>query len=200
MDLNRLGLDRLNVQFKDLKSGNMMQRAFAEVILIDRSNDLNQMCYLLKNDKAFSGLDGEGNLNQNLPNFDKNDFQVVGVVVAIDKKNKYVTLKDENTISYNHLIIASGPHYSMISYEFLAGVHTLVDAIRVRKKIPSAFPKAVKSSQSEKRKMKTAKTSKSDMNFPRKIDNIKARKINKQKTNDTIPLGNTNKRLYEVQI
>ena len=65
MDVNRLGLDRLNVQFKDLTSGNMMQRAFAEVILIDRTNDLNQMCYLLKNDRAFSGLDGEGNLNQN---------------------------------------------------------------------------------------------------------------------------------------
>lgn len=52
MDLNRLGLNRLNVEFKDMKSGVGSQRTFAEVILIDRTNpSMTQTCFILKDDK-----------------------------------------------------------------------------------------------------------------------------------------------------
>lgn len=200
MDLSRLGLDRLNVEFKDLRSGNMNQQSFAEIILIDRSSsESSQTCYLLKNDRIFNQEEFE-TYKQVFYNFDKNDFHPVGEVLSIDKSSKTIILKDQNSISYNHLIIASGSHYSMINYEFLAGVHTLVDAMRVRKKIPSAFYKAFKSTPVEKRKMKSAKTSSKDFNFPKKIDNLKARKMLKMQLNESSNTLNTTKRLYEVQI
>jgi hypothetical protein len=97
------------------------------------------------------------------------------------------------------LIIATGSHQSII-YEFVAGVNALVDAIRVSKKIPSAFPEAVKKSTSEKRKMRSSKTSSADLNFPRKIDNIKSRKMSGMQKRETSGSLNVNTRLYEVQI
>jgi hypothetical protein len=199
MDFSRLGVDRLNVEFKDLKSGNMTQRAFAEVILIDRTNpESKQNCYILKNDSVFNDAYLE-HFQQGLYNLEKDDFLLIGDVLSINKKQKYVTLKDQNSISYNHLIIATGSNYSMI-YEFINGVNTLVDAMRVRKKIPSAFPDAVKPS-TNKRKMKSSKTETNDFNSPKKIENTQSRKISSLKTNDSSSsLNNPNKRLYEVQI
>lgn len=198
MDLSRVGLDRLNVEFKDMKSGSMIQRTFAEVVLIDRTNPHStQMCYTLKNEKVFNDDDFES-FKRGCYNYDKNDFFLVGEVRSIDKHQKHVILDNQNSISYNHLIIASGSHHSMV-YEFIAGVNTLVDAIRVRKKIPSAFSDAVKSTS--KKKMKSSKTNSNDLNFPRKIDNIKKNKINKLRQSDSSNLlNNPNKRLYEVQI
>ena len=144
----------------------MIQRSFAEVILIDRtSTNSSQMGYILKNDKVFNDADIE-NFQQGQFNFDKEDFSPVGEVIAIDKRQKYVTLQNQHSISYHHLIIVTGSHISII-YEFSGGVNTLVDAMRVRKKIPSAFPEAVKTS-SNKRKMKSSKTNSGDLNFPKK--------------------------------
>lgn len=199
MDLNRVGLDRLNVEFKDMNSSITIQRTFAEVLLIDRTNHSSiQMCYILKNEKIFNDADIE-NFQQGHFNLDKDDFLVVGEVVSIDKRQKFVTLQNKNSISYNHLIIASGSANTMI-YEFIAGVNTLVDAIRVRKKIPSSFADVGKST-SNKKKMKSSKTNSSDLNFPKKIENVKSRKMNKTSEDDTSnTLNNPNKRLYEVQI
>lgn len=198
MDLSRIGMDRLNVQFKDMKAGMKIQRMFAEIILIDRTHPAGtQMCYIMKNDKVFNDSDIE-NFQQGHYNIDKEDFLLIGEVISIDKRQKYVTLKNENSISYNHMIIASGSQHSM-TYEFIAGVNTLVDAIRVRKKIPSSFADTLKTVT--KRKMKSSKTSSNDLNFPKKIENVKSRKMNKQRSNDSsCLLNNPNKRLYEVQI
>lgn len=197
MEVNRV--DRLTVEFKDMNSGIMIQRTFAEVIFIDRTNSSTiQICYILRNDKIFNDADIE-NFTQGQYTFSQDDFIQVGEVIIIDKRQKFVILKNQNSISYNHLIIASGSHNSLI-YEFIAGVHTLVDAIRVRKKIPSAFAETRKSIAG-KRKMKSSKTNSSDLNFPKKIDNVKTRKMGKQRENESsCTLNNPNKRLYEVQI
>lgn len=199
MDFSRIGVERLNVEFKDINSGNMLQRSFAEVILIDRTMpDSAQMCYILKNDKIFNDVDID-QFKQGFYNFDKDDFLLIGEIQTLDKRQKFIILKNQNSISYNHLIIASGSHHSMI-YEFIAGVNTLVDAIRVRKKIPSAFPEAVKT-YSAKRKMKSSKTNRNDLNFPKKIENVKIRKMSKLRECDSsFTLNNSSKRLYQVQI
>lgn len=199
MDLNRLGLNRLNVEFKDMKSGVGSQRTFAEVILIDRTNpSMTQTCFILKDDKIFTEVDIE-HFKQGHFQLDKDDFLEVGEVISINKQQKYVTLKNQNSISYNHMIIATGSSTSMV-YEFIAGVNTLVDAIRVRKKIPSAFSNPNKST-SPKRKMKSSKTHTDDLNFPKKIENVKARKMQKNSNEGcSNTLNNPNKRLFEVQI
>lgn len=198
MALGGMGFDRLNVEFKDMKAGNMLQRTFAEVLLIHRSNsDSTQTCYILKNDRIFSDADIE-NFKQGFYQFDKEDFLLVGEVFAINKPQKYVVLKSQHSISYNHLIIATGSKDSMV-YEFIAGVNTLVDAIRFRKKIPSSFPEAMKT-HSGRKKMKSSKTNHSDLNFPKKIESIKTRRIKKQQDATSGTLNNPHKKLYEVQI
>lgn len=199
MDLNRLGLDRLNVEFKDMKPDQKTQRAFAEVILLERSHPNSaQMCFILKNDKVFSDADIE-KFKQGHYNFENDDFLLIGEVISINKQQKYILLKNQNSISYNHLIIASGSSYSK-TYEFIAGVNTLVDAIRVRKKIPSAFADTAKQG-SGKRKMKSSKTHVDDLNFPKKIENVKSKKMTKAREGTSSnTLNNPNKRLYEVQI
>lgn len=201
MEINRLGgVERLNVQFKEMQSSKKTQRSFAEIILIDRTcPNKTQLCYILKNDRVFSDHEVE-NFKQGHYSINKDDFLLVGEAISIDKHQKYVLLKDENSLSYNHLILASGSQHEL-TYEFIDGVHALVDAIRVRKKIPSSFPQPPKASSS-KRKMKSSKTHVNDLNFPKKIDGVKSRKINnKLKSQDSSSLlSNPNKRLYEVQL
>lgn len=200
MDVSRtMGINRLSVEFKDMNSGLSVQRTFADVVFIDRTNSsTKQMCYIMKNDIVFSDADVE-NFQQGHYNFDKDDFLAVGEVISINKSQKFVMLQNQNSISYNHLVIASGSPNSMID-EFIAGLNTLVDAIRVRKKIPSAFANVAKTN-TDSRKMKSSKTNTNDLNFPRKIENVKKRKMTKQ-NDENIPnsLNNSNKRLYEVQI
>lgn len=199
MEINRInGANRLTVEFKDMRNSSKTQRTFAEVILIDRTNvNTTQMCYILKNDTIFNDDDIE-NFKKGQYNFNKEDFLLIGEVLEINKRQKYVILKDQNSISYNHMIIASGNQYSM-TYEFIAGVNALVDAIRLRKKTPSAFAETNQAIPS-KRKVKSSKAS-GDLNFPKKIENVKTRKINKLKESDSsCLLNNPNKRLYEVQI
>lgn len=201
MDVNRINAtNRLIVEFKDMKGSSQIRRTFVEVILIDRTNLVStQMCYMLKNDEVFNDTDIE-NFKQGYYNFDKEDFILIGEVISIDKRQKFVTLKDQNSISYNHMIIATGSQHSM-TYQFIAGVNTLVDAIRVRKKIPSSFPETTTKTTTTERKMKSSKTQASDLNFPKKIETVKTRKMSKLKEKDSSSLlNNPNKRLYEVQI
>lgn len=199
MDVNGImGVNRLSVEFKDMNTSRSIQCSFAEVIFIDRTMpSSNPVCYMLKNDKAFNDYDIQ-NFPPGYNNFNEDDFLAVGEVTSINKRQKMIILRDQNSIAYNHLIVASGSPHSMIS-EFVAGLNTLVDAIRVRKKIPSAFANVSKSS-SDKRKMKSSKTQTNDMNFPRKIENVKKRKMSKQADNFSNTLNNPKKRLYEVQI
>lgn len=201
MDFSQIGFNKINVEFKDLQTGLNSQRYHAKVVLIDKTGSNSQQCYVLKNESSFDENDIE-NFKKGFHDFVQEDFLLIGEVLNIDKVSKSVVLKDKNSISYDHLIIASGSHYSLLSYEFLAGVQTLVDAIRVRKKIPSAFAEGIKpfptQSQPGKKKMKSSKTNKNDLNFPKKIENLQSKKINRSQESAN-SLSHT-KRLYEVQI
>lgn len=204
MNFEGINVGKINVEFKDMNPSINSQRTHAKVVLIDRATtDLaSPQCYILKNDINFDENDIE-NLNQKFQDFLKEDFILIGEIVSINKASKYVLLKDQNTISYEHLIIASGNHYSLLSYEFLAGVHTLVDAIRVRRKIPSAFPEGIRpfpKNTAINKQMRSSKANKNDLTFPKKIENIQNRKINKFQLSSSPTLSNSNKRLYEVQI
>nr|NGY94527.1 hypothetical protein [Neochlamydia sp. AcF84] len=198
VEVNRVKLERLNVEFKDLQSGNMSQHAFAELILIEHiPGGAAPLCYILKNDKIFNEVLPE-NFQYLLSTLDRAAFYPIGEVLAINKIHKYILLKDNNSISYNYLIITFSNHYALINYAFLAGIHTLIDALRVRKKIPAAFPDPIKTSQAKERpKLKGTKT----LSFPPSLQALQSRKINKLKDRGlTCSLNNPNKRLYEVQV
>jgi NADH dehydrogenase FAD-containing subunit len=201
MDFGRLDLGKINVEFKDMTIGNMNQRTFANVILVDRTNPgAPNKCYILKNDEIFSEAAIE-NFKEGFYSFDEKDFFMIGEVDSINKIQKYILLTNKNSISYNHLIIAFGTHYSMLSYEFVAGVQTLVDAIRVRKKIPSAFAVVNKPPQAtSNRKMKNSKY-KDNLNFSKKIEILKTRKMNKLANSaSSYTLNHSKKMVYEVQV
>lgn len=201
MDFGQINLGKINIEFKEMNNCLNSQRSHAKVIVIDRTHpDSAQQCYTLKNEATFDDSDIE-NLKKKFQDFAQEDFILIGEIESLNKSDKSILLKSKNSISYDHLIIASGSHYSLLSYEFIAGVQTLVDAIRVSKKIPAAFPEALQSftQNPSKKKMKSSKTDKNDLNFPKKIENLQSKKINRSKDNPSHTMNNS-KRLYEVQV
>lgn len=130
----------IGVDFKDLKKGATSQHLFAEVVLIDKTqqslqpllyqythDDQIQDPYLLLSKTDFSALDTKS-------------FMMLGEVVSIDKRNKCIILSNDNTVSYNYLIIASGAKHgnlgSELTEEFAPGLQALIEALKIKKEIP----------------------------------------------------------------
>jgi NADH dehydrogenase FAD-containing subunit len=136
----------INTDYKDQKAPLSWQtRFFAEVIIIDKTHStLHPLIYQLKdgvvptNHQILYWKSGAITLPDEA-------FVLVGEALIIDKQKKQIQLTNNNTIAYNYLIIASGtkPEFSFESKKFLAAIQTLIDAIRVKQKIPSSFAKCI---------------------------------------------------------
>lgn len=132
----------ISVDYKDIRSPpNWEQRLFAEVILIDKTHDaLHPMIYQLKDNAtpSFEHILHWKNEPISLPS---EAFILLGEAVAIDRKNKQILLTNKNTIAYNYLIIASGsnPVFTFENEKFMAAFQALVEALRIKDKIPSSF-------------------------------------------------------------
>ena len=199
MDFNSICAGQLQVEFKDVHRNAHSIRQSVDIMIVDRTKPCNnQKCYILKNDAKLSDNDFESFKNGSY-DFDKNDFFCIGDVLSINKHMKYIVLENKNTISYVHLIIAFGSHYSLLNYEFQAGVNTLVDAIRIRKKIPSAFAIISRDElkSSSQNKVKSSKKAQ-PLKQTDQIDSIQQKKIMKNITSSS-RLLDSSKRLYEVQ-
>lgn len=136
----------INADYKDKRAPPSWQtRFFAEIILIDKTHSaLHPLIYQLKDDVVPTNHQmlywKSGAIT--LPD---EAFVLVGEALTINKKKKQVLLTNNNTIGYNYLIIASGakPVFSFESQKFLAAIQALIDAIRVKQKIPSSFAKCM---------------------------------------------------------
>lgn len=193
-------LTRINVDFKDIRPNQQIQNISADVVLVDSTTEnVQPMLYILKQDKFFSEQDFEA-IIQGFLSFDRDAFVQAGEVASINKKNKQIILSNQNTVTYNHLIVARGTQTALLSYEFLAGVQTLVDALRVRKKLPSSLETASNNNfQTKKTKRRASKQQLDQSQPPQKVEKIHPVKLLSSmaaKSN----LNRKNKRLYEVQL
>lgn len=128
--------------YKDRVSApNWEQLLFAEVILIDKTHDAaNPMIYQLR-DTALPTLDHILHWKTDSAPLPSEAFTVLGDAITIDRKKKQILLSNKNTVAYNYLIIASGtnPVFTFEDEKFMAAFQALIEALRVKPKIPSSF-------------------------------------------------------------
>jgi Pyridine nucleotide-disulphide oxidoreductase len=182
-------------------------RLFAEVVLIDKiHSSLKPLLYQLK-DNAFILKDYSTYRKGAFSSLPNDAFVLLGEVVSLDKKNKQILLSDKNIVAYNYLIVASGARPNLVGSiqdeEFFAGLQALIDALRVKKKIPMAFASHELSGTCDNSKQ--THYSQNNWNHPlfpsKNIDKVAHPRMSSRKeTVDIFNLAAINKRLYEVQV
>jgi NADH dehydrogenase len=130
----------IGVEFKELRASPSSQHIFAEVVLIDKTQkSLQPILYRLKKEPGSSHNDLM-DVKRHLTSIQRDAFMLVGDVLSIDKKKKMIYLANNNTVSYNYLIVASGPKHSFEGSnheeEFAVGLQTLADALKIQKELP----------------------------------------------------------------
>lgn len=138
----------MGVSLPDRHEGYSSRSIQANVVLIDQADSgLDPLLYQLDKEKIDADLSLVHNGFVQLP---KGAFLLIGHVHTIDRKNKLIhlaadipTSREEiiqNSVSYNHLIIANGLEHSTSDQkrreEFSIGFQTLIDALKVQKKVP----------------------------------------------------------------
>ena len=134
----------ISVDYKDRRAPPSWQtHLVADIILIDKTNNaLHPTIYQLKdtvvpsNHQILYWKSGAINIPQEA-------FVLIGEAVTIDKKKKQILLTNNNVISYKYLIITSGSEriFSFRNERFTAALQALIDALRIKPKIPSSFAK-----------------------------------------------------------
>jgi NADH dehydrogenase FAD-containing subunit len=126
----------------------------------------------------------------NIPNKSQaqyNAFTKIGTAVSIDTHKKTITLENRNTVTYQHMIIATGPQSAWMNplpdKEFAAGIQVLMEALRMQEKKPLAQQNTEK-----KNKIKPSATK------PYK------RAVPKPKAPDNQGMSKNPKRVYQVQL
>lgn len=192
-------LNKISIEFKEVRANLTNQHISADVIVIDKTtSEVQPIAYMLKNDQILEEEDFEAIKNGCLL-YDRDAFILLGEVLTIDKKKKYIVMVNQNTLTYKKLIIAAGKQNALLSYEFLAGVQTLVDALRVRSKIPSSFANLL---EMEQKKLPPSHVSQENKDpFPKRVETISHTNITIHHfENHNSSLTDATKRLYEVQI
>lgn len=191
----------ISTDYKDHKSApDWEMHSFAEVVFIDKSHPgAAPMLYQLKDNNL--SIHGNEVWKSTSFSFSRDTFFLVGEVISIDRKNKKILLSNRNTISYSYLVMASGskPLFSLHETEFAAGLQALMDALKVKPKIPNSFaaylnplnPAALESSRS------SAPSSQEDSPT---MDNVAHSSIASANKGKDFEFNSINKRLYEVQL
>lgn len=118
---------------------------FAEIIVIDKTHPASYPLLYQLNDSKITQehllhLPKSKSLSLSMEN-----FLLVGKVLSIDKGKKQVLLTDNNIVAYKLLVIASGKKQVLFhEAELIAALQTLNNTLRVKPKIPSSFPDAIK--------------------------------------------------------
>lgn len=185
-------LSKIEINFKDLPQTDQKQTFIVNFALIDKTNqDSSPNVYILKNENKLREEDFQL-IKNGFISIDHDSFIFIGLVESMDKKAKKIVLSNQNILFYQHLIIASGTKQAMLGYEFLAGVQTLIDALKVNKKFPNTFAEDIVKPRSNKTK-KTKKTLQKDSS-----KDLTSLKLSKESPHTS--LSDTSKRLYEIQI
>lgn len=199
MDLSKafiIGVDFKNQQTRPLWE----QRVFAEIVLIDKTHSsLAPLLYQIK-ETAIPLHEHLPYLKKGIPSPTRDAFILLGDVDLIDKRKKEIHLNSKNIVAYNYLIIATGNRPTVYGAtqeeEFTAGLQALLDAIRVKNKVPAAWVSQVMNTT------KLTQLFRSDT--PHLTPNKEIEKIAHPFLNldfhATIDLTSINRRLYQLQV
>ena len=181
---------------------NWESRLFAHVVLIDQTHPhIPSELYQLK-DTNFSLSDTVSTSNALPHQLSRESFVSLGEVVSIDKKKKQILLENNSIVSYDHLVIVSGnkPILSTRDDEFSTGLQALIDALRVKPKIPASFaPSLSLFTPSASSHTTSHSNDVHDHNDPigRVVYSFIASTLHPQLVTE---LNSLNKRLYQVQL
>lgn len=192
----------ISTDYKDRKAPlEWDQRILAKVILIDKTTTSTRpSIYQLKDNaldfpkhNALWKLDHNAILND--------AFVFLGEALRIDKKNKQIFLEKNQIVSYQYLVVAWGSKPTFYGcqqeHEFSAGIQALIDALRVRDKIPSSF--ATLATYNRVVQLKPSHWNYLDPSHEGR-EKISHTAINSNIDCVPFDLATINKRLYEVQV
>ena len=191
----------IGVGLTDLKIPPSAQHFFAEVVLLDKTNEsVSPLLFQLKKE-ALYGNDDLATISKEMISMHRDAFMMVGEVVEVDKKKKTIFLSNNNTVTYTHLIVAVGTKHSFsesdYNKEFSDGLQTLIDALRV-KKIPTNF-ETLALMDADRRTPRVSSFEPTQGLFSLDIQRLVSHKILKEKGNSfALSLNGIDKRLYEV--
>ncbi|MFQ5729596.1 MAG: hypothetical protein ACE5GN_04465 [Waddliaceae bacterium] len=197
----------IGVNLRDLEGTPSPQSIIAEIVLIDRTNGiLHPLLYQLRRDALDQQNDISTIHNYDFTTIESNAFAMIGEVLTIDKTKKQIYLKNEITVTYQHLIMASGLKQSMqgstYDEELSAGLHALMEAIRVRKNISTVLNSGDTNPLGFKRKpcspLRQIKPV-LELSF-QNIEKILSPHVLRSGKSLEMMLAGTEKRLYELQL
>lgn len=139
-------IHKIGIEFKEIRENQTNCHIIADIVVVDRTtSEISPKLYILKDNRFIEEKDLDALKNGYL-HFDKDAFIQLGEVTLINKKKKHIILSNGNTLSYKKMIVASGTKQSILNNEFLPAFKTLIDALRVKEKIPSSFGQTTPSS------------------------------------------------------
>ncbi len=206
--LNQLSKSKMDISKAQSISGDYRDRRsstnwesliFAEVVFLDKTHaSAKPRLYQLK-DSALSDSPPPL-INSNAFSFSGEAFVLLGEMTTIDKKKKQIQLSNKNTVSYQYLVIVSGskPILTFQEPEFAVGLQTLVDALRVKTKIPPSFP-MLDRNPFQKNTAKCCAAPQKDI-FPYIEKFVQPNADSAGSISGSFDLNALNKRLYEIQL
>lgn len=173
-------------------------RQFAEVVFVDKTHEsAAPTLYQLKEHTI--NLEELAQWKTNAAFFPKESFLMIGEITSIDKKRKQIFLTNQNVVGYRYLVIASGsnPVVTVYGDEFTAGINALIDALRLKAKIPSSFANPAKIAE----KAVSPSQEMAAETDEEQLDKIVQPSIHSATAPaQGLELNSINKRLYEVQL
>lgn len=125
----------ISPEFKELNFKDSSQHFFAEVVLIDRTHlGIDPLLYQVKKEHMPDD-DNILALKHGILTLQNDPLIMMGEVVVLNRKQKQISLKNGNIITYRYLIINSGSQDN----EFAAALNVLFHALLLSKKIPTAI-------------------------------------------------------------
>ncbi len=184
----------ISTELKELKFKNASQHFFAEVVLIDRTPPgVDPQLYQVKKDQ-FPEEDNVSALKHGILTLQDDPFIMMGEVDTLDRKQRQISLKNGNVVTYKYLIINSG---SRQDCEFATALQTLFHALLLSKKIPNTI--AHLQSKAEETNLKTH-TLLSQTISPEIIEKIVRKKLSENDLLSPANLLDTIKQFSEVQL
>lgn len=193
MSFSKINME--GVGFKEPYHMPATSHIFAEVVLIDKSPPtVRPVLYQLKiehlNDEEIICLGHE-------------DFLYVGEIQSINKGRKQIVLANQNMVTYHHLIVSASPNPLSEAMnqdeQFHAGLQALIEALKVRKKVPSSLNVAFPVSQDAEKLLElTRYSSKTSKSSQEGIPN--PQQLNFVQEIGSIDLGTSTRRVYLVEM
>lgn len=142
--------------FGGLNSAKKFQNTNFEVILVDKTN--HHLFQPLLYQVATAAL-SPSNIARPIRSIlkDSENIEVIlDEVISIDKDEKNISLRNNEKISFDYLVVATGAKHSYFGKdhweEFAPGLKTLTDALTIREKILWSFEEAERIEATEKEK------------------------------------------------